>query len=375
MIVLLILLSGLHAETGRFPAALHAETLEERLARDIRNHVLNDFSHIEAAFILSGVNKKDSLDLYLDWYRGLVQEIRNMPSDPADRPGNAARVFNVLHARWFRTYQLEATTLLDVVHEKRFNCVSATILYNLICEDLGWETMAFETPTHVYTLFLNFTQELMVENTSPMGFDIMKNLKEYTRYIAHYYPESEVARIGLDRLYYHEQSRGRRIDNTELLGLLAYNQAYFARKRGDYARAYDLVLLAQDFNRDSRSNTQFERGLYHAWGKKLFDEKNYTASFAVLADGAYRYPGDPGLTQNTRAAFHRAMQSFRIKGDWESARQMTEELLELRILDADYGKALRRMIGEWRDILARTGRTVEAEEAASLTSRIAAGLR
>ena len=42
----------------------------------------------------------------------------------------------------------------------------------------------------------------------------------------------------------HENSNGRVINNTELLGLLAYNQAYFAMKREDYEEAYRMVLVA-----------------------------------------------------------------------------------------------------------------------------------
>lgn len=352
------------------PARLCAETLEERLATDIQDNRLDDFSRIEAAFILSGVNDPDSLDYYLGWYHEVVKEIWEIPFDPADRPGNASKVFNVLHARWLKTYQLEATTLLDIVRHRRFNCVSATILFNLICDDLGWDTEAFETPTHVYTLFNNFTEQVMVENTSPMGFNIVTNLQAYSRYLAQYYPESEVVKIGLDRLYLHEQSRGRRIDNTELIGLLAYNQAYFARKRGEFERAYDLVLLAQNFNRDSRSNIQFELGLYHTWGKRLFDKKQYLKAFGVLADGAYRYPDDSVLRQNTRAAFFHAIQDLRLKADWPATRQLVNEMLDLQILDENDRKILIGIMQDWQNFLTDSNKTQDAQDAANLISQI-----
>lgn len=355
------------------PGMLISETLEDAVSVDIRDYVLDDFSLVEAAFILSGVENPDSLQVYLSWYGRLVEKVRAIPFDPDDRPGNASKVFNYLHGTWLKKYQLEATTLLDVVHKKLFNCVSATILYNLVCTDMGWDTDAFETPTHVYTIFNNFTQEHMVENTSPMGFDIMRNLQAYTRYIAHYYPRSEVVRIGLDRLYYHEQSKGRRIDNTELLGLLAYNQAYFANKRGDFARAYDLILLAQDFNRDSRSNSRLEQGLYYRWGKKLYDQNRYLDAFAVLADGAYRYPDDPGLSDNTKAAFFKAMIDLRKAGNWPATQQLVLELVELEILDKTGRENLLKMVQGWRFYLQETGRNPEAEEALYLIDTIKAG--
>jgi len=40
-----------------------------------------------------------------------------------------------------------------------------------------------------------------------------------------YYAENEALKIGLDRIYAHENANGRKITNTELLGLIAYNLA------------------------------------------------------------------------------------------------------------------------------------------------------
>jgi len=234
------------------------KTLED----DIADGYLDDYSKIEAAFILSGVTDPDSLPRYLNWYEELLTKIKSFTFNYDDPVGSAQTVFMYLHSTWLKTYAKESTTLADIVHSKEYNCVAATILYNIICEDLDWSCEAFETPTHVYTIFNNFGHDLIVENTSSMGFNIMKNLKSYSRYLAQYYPESEVLKIGLEKLYYHENSKGRKITNTELLGLLAYNRAYLAKKNQDYKLAYDFVLLPQEFNRDSRSNVNFEIGLY-----------------------------------------------------------------------------------------------------------------
>lgn len=348
-----------------------AQSLETRIAEDITDHDLDEFTRIEAAFILSGVTQPDSLNIYLHWYQTLVEKIRSIPFEPDDRPGSASKVFNYLHATWLQNYQLEATTLRDIVRNKTFNCVSSTILYNLICEDLGWSTEGFETPTHVFTIFNNFTEEVMVENTSPMGFNIMSNLQAYTKYLAHYYPRSEVLKIGLDQLYYHEHRNGRRIDNTELLGLLAYNQAYFARKQKQYARAYDWILLAQLFNRDSRSNTQLEKGLYYTWGKKLFEEGDIREAFEVLADGAYRYPDDSGLVKNTHTAFYRSLQIYYEDRDWQETSLLIREMLELEILDAAYRDAILSLLTRWAAFLSKMNQGKEYEEAVGLYKRLA----
>ncbi len=320
---------------------------EKTLTADIADGYLDDYSKIEAAFILSGVTNPDSLLEYVTWYENLLDKIKSFPFEIDNPTGSAKRVFLYLHSTWLKTYALESTTLVDIVHSKEFNCVSSTILFNLLCEDLAWDNEAFETPTHVYTIFKNFRQKLIVENTSSMGFDIMKNLKEYSKYLARFYPHSERLKIGLDRLYYHENSMGRVINNTELLGLLAYNRAYLAKKNKDYATAYDYVLLAQQFNQDSRSNVRFEKGLIFTWGQKLFAQNKHDEAFTVFADGYYRYPQEPALLKNTLSSFYMSLQTYWENKNWQDSSQLYDEVLALQIVDELDKRFLRNNLNNW----------------------------
>ena len=319
------------------------KTLEE----DIADGYLEEYTKIEAAFILSGVTDPDSLPHYLSWYEQLLNKIKSFSFDVDDEVGSARTVFMYLHAEWLKTYARESTTLIDIVRNKEYNCVAATILFNIISEDLNWSCEAFETPTHVYTIFTNFRHRLIVENTSSMGFDMMKNLKTYSKYLAQYYPQSEVLRIGLDKLYYHENSNGRVITNTELLGLLAYNRAYLARKNNDYGTSYEYVLLAQLFNRDSRSNVNFEIGLYYAWGKQLYSKRKYMDAFAVFADGYYRYPDNDDFLNNTLATFFKSIQQNWQKKNWPENDRLIQEMIDLDILKKQDKQAIINYLNNW----------------------------
>ena len=337
-------------------------TLEDRLRRDIENFELNYYSHVDAAFILSGVNNNDSLNVYLEWYDDLVETIRNFNFDLIDRVNSANKVFSYLHGTWLKTYDLESTTLLDIVHHKKFNCVSATILYNLICSDLGWPTEAFETPTHVYTIFSNFDEPVMVENTTPMGFNIVRNLRNYSNILAKYYPEKEVYKIGLDRLYLYEQKNGRVIDNTELLGLLAYNRAYFARKKNQFERAYHYVLLAQNFNRDSRSNTQFEINLYYLWGNELYNKKEFRKAFNLFADASYRYPEINDFFKNMKASFFHGMETETQKRNFEEMRSLLQEALDMEVLTIPDKQQLTPVFKNWAAYFIQKNQPANAEK-------------
>jgi len=319
----------------------------DSLTDDIEDGYLDSHSKIEAAFILSGVTEPDSLKQYVQWYEELLEEVKNLPLKH-DQPVSSAKiVFLYLHSAWLKTYALESTTLIDIADRKEYNCVSATILYNIISEDLGWSCEAFETPTHVYTIFNNFGQNLIVENTSTMGFNIMKNLKTYSRYLAQYYPQSEVLRIGLDRLYLHENSKGRIITNTELLGLLAYNRGYLAKDKKDYKQAYEYILLAQLFNSDSRSNENFEIGLYYTWGSRLYKEKQFIDAFAVFADGYYRYPQNEDFLKNTFASYYRSLEFLWRSKNWPECRRMIEEMLDLEVFNDRDNRNMDKILKNW----------------------------
>jgi tetratricopeptide (TPR) repeat protein len=318
--------------------------LEQKLIQDIDDYRLDHFSRVEAAFILSGATAPDSLHHYVAWYQGVLRQLRDYHFDTFDRIGSAAKVFGYLHTTWLVTYKERATTLLDVVRYKQFNCVAGTILYNLLCADLGWPTDAYETPTHTYTLFSNFEERVMVENTTPYGFNIMRNLREYSRYLLQFYPDNRAAQIGFDRLYAYENSQGRQITNTELLGLLAYNRAYLADEKGQYKEAYDFVRLAQKFNRDSRSNIQFEINLYNRWGKNLYDQGRFYEAFTVLADGYYRYPHIKELAANCFLSFFRTLNQRLQEDDWPASRNLLEEFTALKISFAEQEQALVRPV-------------------------------
>ncbi len=350
-----------------FTTPLLAESyLEFKLTKDIEDGELNAFTKVQAAFILSGANQPDSLEKYTQWYNNLIDALKSYNFNPVEREQKAASIFAYLHQNWLLEYKEMATTLLDVVREKRFNCVAGTILFNLICEDMGLYTEAFETPTHTYTIFKNFDRQLTVENTSGMGFNIMENLREYTQYLRQFYPDDRTYQIGLDRLYAYENSKGRPINNTELLGLLAYNRAYMAMQHKNYSQAYDFVVLAQYFNQDSRSNINFEINLYQKWGIKLFEDKNFDQAFGVFADAAYRYPSYKEFIQNTKASYFNFMGLQFSKKIWQDVDRLTQEIMMLDILeDEDYQK-IEKLLGQWGNYSLSTQNKSLANEVAVL---------
>lgn len=330
----------------------YSQPLSQQLAQDISDGELNDFSRIAAAFIISGADSNARLQQGLGWFNELVQDIQAKNLIGFDRIPSAEKLFLYLHTTWLKDYKLKATTLFDILERKEYNCVSATVLYNLLCDEAGLSTEAFETPTHVYTIFTNITQQVMVENTTSMGFNIMKNLQRYSQYLLQYYPQSEALKIGLDRLYAHENANGRRINNTELLGLICYNLAIFRSDDKNYEKAYDYVGLAQLFNADSRSNRKFEISLYYRWGGELFNAKKFYDAFEVTADAYYRYPDNDDFKKNCQSAFINALKQLWLEKQWEKTESVIEEMNDLDIITDRESVVQQNILNEWIHFLA-----------------------
>jgi len=344
----------------------YSQTLSEQLAQDIFDGELNDFSRIEAAFIISGADSNYRLQQGLTWFNELVQDIQTKNLIGYDRIPSAEKLFLYLHTSWLKEYQLKATTLFDILERKEYNCVSATVLYNLLCDEVGLSTEAFETPTHVYTIFSNITRQVVVENTTSMGFNIMKNLQRYSQYLLQYYPQNEALEIGLDRLYAHENANGRTINNTELLGLICYNQAIFNSEKKNYEKAYHYVELAQLFNVDSRSNRKFEVSLYYRWGGELFNTKKFYDAFEVTADAYYRYPENDDFKRNCQNAFINALRQLWQQKDWQRSEAVILEMNDLNILTKRESAVQQDVLNDWFNFLSNQQRIKEAERANEL---------
>lgn len=344
----------------------HSQSLLQQLAQDISDGELDNFPRIEAAFIISGADSNARLQQGLSWFHELVQEIQVKNLIGFDRIASAEKLFLYLHTSWLKDYQTRATTLFDILERKEYNCVAATVLYNLLCDEVGLSTEAFETPTHVYTIFSNITQQVMVENTTSMGFNIMKNLQRYSQYLLQYYPQNEALKIGLDRLYAHENANGRRINNTELLGLICYNLAIFNSEEKNYEKAYDYVELAQLFNEDSRSNRKFEISLYYRWGGELFKARKFYDAFEVTADAYYRYPDNEDFKSNCQNAFINALKQLWQEKNWEKSEAVVLEMNDLNILTDRESAVQKDVLNQWIKFLFIQQRLEEAKRAKEL---------
>ncbi len=106
---------------------------ERALFEDAADRAWDRHSLLTAALVASGV-PQEQVPAYEARVARLVTELlrQDLPTVPRLR---ARRLFEFLHHRVLRGgYQLEATDLRIALDQGRFNCVSATVLFNCMAE-------------------------------------------------------------------------------------------------------------------------------------------------------------------------------------------------------------------------------------------------
>jgi tetratricopeptide (TPR) repeat protein len=142
--------------------------LEKRLFRDVADGRLDEFSPLGAALVASGVENADALRHYLQKAAALVDELRDSDELADDPRQRVEAIFTFMHRRvLYGGYDLAYTDIRRVLDEGRYNCVSATVLFNYLAGELGLDCRGLEMPSHAMSRIFLPDNMLDIETTCP----------------------------------------------------------------------------------------------------------------------------------------------------------------------------------------------------------------
>ncbi len=154
-------------------------------------------------------------------------------------------IFDHVQTTFLKQYDLDAD-FSDMFVSGKHNCLTATILYTLLLDELSVKYTIKFMPGHVYPIVYANDVPYIFETTDPVhGFvelngTIQKNAIQSMRlmqFIASDNGKNKPAGDLFDRYYI-------KLNNTEFKGLVAYqytNAAFAAMLKQDYYTAYDLI--------------------------------------------------------------------------------------------------------------------------------------
>lgn len=227
----------------------------------------------------------------------------------ADDGTRAEEALAFLHGKILRIYDLDATTMGDILDSGRFNCVSSAVLYLLAMRSLGIEAMGVKTADHAFCLVRVGGREIDVETTNAYGFD-PGTKKEFND------------RFGKTTGYSYvapgNYARRREVDERELVALIIANRIAEATDRHDprtaLSLAYGYSLLAA--GGDGRKVLLDCVGNLAA---DLADRRDY-ASVEELARTAAALTGsDPRLSDLLETAIYDRLLVAVNSGEWRKA--------------------------------------------------------
>jgi tetratricopeptide (TPR) repeat protein len=341
-IVLALLVVALSATSGRGSslkdeiagglAGRPQNALEKQLFADAADGRLDEFSPLGAALVAGGVDNADELHRYQQKAKSLAEELRR--SDDSARPREQiVAVFDFMHRRVLcGGYDLAATDLRVVLDQGRFNCISATVLFNYFAGELGLKCRGLEMPSHAMSRVLLPEGPVDVETTCPRWFHLTGDLRQ----------ETVAASTAIGSAAGADRAKAREVSPIQLAAMIYYNRGVdlLADKRFAAAAAANAKSLRLDPNNiTARGNLL---ATINNWSIHLGDSEHFAEAIDLLRQGLAIDRKFDAFAQNYVHVHHQWVERLCREGRFEEATTILSRAVA-EMPDRDY---LRRAEGE-----------------------------
>jgi tetratricopeptide (TPR) repeat protein len=248
--------------------------LEEQLFAEAAHGRLDKLSPMDAALVAGGVDNLDSLRRYEQKAAALVDELRRSGKVAGTPRQRAEAIFDFMHQRVLRGgYDLAYTDLRRVLDEGRFNCISATVLFNYLAGELGLDCRGLEMPSHAMSRVVLADGVLDIETTCPQWFHVAGTLRV---------PSPNVAPPHAARVDY---SKAREVSPIQMAAMIYYNRGVdlLAEKRFAEAAAANAKAVRLDpKNGTARGNLL---ATINNWSIELGNTRHFAEAVDLLRQG------------------------------------------------------------------------------------------
>ncbi len=265
------------------------------------------FSLRQGGLIASGVSDPNLPEYYkiIDNAQKEISTTLNT-KDPVKK---SSGIFDYMHRMILKQYKRSSTTLDVALKRGDYNCLSSTLLYNILLEENGIKAKSMILPSHTYSILHFGTNEIDVENTTPLGFDVahnpaaQENLKKLTGYS-----------------YTDAQREGEVVDKRGLLAYTYANRAYFAdQAHQDYLAFQNALKAYALFPEGKNIYTNVAAGFSSYSYYLINTRKDYTQAMAILEEAIEHFPVQKDFIQNYKAALDRYLNYLIENGQYDKA--------------------------------------------------------
>ncbi len=203
---------------------------------------------VDLALIASGFEESGALADARARFEAAAEQILSRVSEVPGDVAQGRALLEALHGPdgLFSAYDARATTVGEVLERGAFNCLSSAVVYNVLAERLGLTVRAELLPTHARSLMEARGRVIVVETTSPGGFDPdLATQSEILSQVAGAKPTGRTL----------VPDGGTAVSSVMLIGAMYVNRASVAQEAGDLAGAERLFARGEALAQDAAMRT------------------------------------------------------------------------------------------------------------------------
>ena len=320
-------------------------------------------NYITFALIASGVTDRE-----IPRYKKIVDKlVFDLNSDIETKQVSSEKdilaefILGYLHRRLFHQYFANQTKINKMLENRRFNCVSSSVLYTAICRNFGINITGLIVPDHVLVQLRTPTTKIDIETTIRYGFDpaskkeVLDHLGKITGFVyvdqKNYKQRSEISDRQMISLIYSNRYKAlndqrRHAEATRVLYAGWQLAGNLPRTLNTWENGISNYIISLDrLNRFSdalyvidlitekfptlKQPTELHYNIYLNWSYHALKAKQFELGSKVAQEGLKTYPRDRKLLQNLKSAYVSQTQVLVKKRDFNSARLTIETAKQL----------------------------------------------
>jgi len=266
-----------------------ADPLESSLLNDVADGQLEEVSFLDAVMIANGIRIPEMADELRQRMETAIESARREVMEIADSRERCVVLHEWMHRHVLvGQYQADCTQIARALRHGDYNCVSATLIFQLLSQACDLTTVAVATPTHVYARLVVSQGRVDVQTTCPDWFRLSSDQRRK-------YPLASDLRPARSYRGHSERSSWqpsdiREISDVQLLAKVYYNRGvrHLDAQRFEAAeREFRTSLLLDADDQSARENLL---ATLNNWALDLAERQMYAEAAAVLHRGLNECP-------------------------------------------------------------------------------------
>jgi len=200
----------------------------------------------------------------------------------------ARKLHRILHRDYLSAYDREADSLPWIFAQGQYNCLSATQLYGLVADALGYETEVLSVPGHLFLRLSIDGKPIEIETTVPHGFDPQRG-PVAAPMATQGRPAPRRQESSSEEDAYADETGS--VSLREAVGFAWLNSAWRALDHAESVRAAQAVREAASYLPGLEGKAEGAHHLLARAFREVYESGRYDEAYAVAAIDVGLFPG------------------------------------------------------------------------------------